>query len=78
MVHVNGDDTDDNHKGGYDVRAMSRRRPKEENEQPLFLRKAYSMIETCPPHLGITIFYLDSKFFLTFIHFDNLIISFGI
>lgn len=37
---------------GYDVRAQPRRRPKEENEQPLFLKKAFSMIDTCPPDLG--------------------------
>jgi HSF-type DNA-binding len=29
-----------------------RRRVKDESEQPLFLRKAYNMIEKCPPHLG--------------------------
>lgn len=53
MVHVKGDNDGNDHKGGgYDVRAMSRRRPKEESEQPLFLRKAYTMIETCPSHLG--------------------------
>lgn len=36
----------------YDMRAQPRRRPKEENEQPLFLKKAFSMIDTCPSHLG--------------------------
>jgi hypothetical protein len=40
---------------GYDMRAQPRRRPKEENEQPLFLKKAFSMIETCPPELGTSI-----------------------
>jgi hypothetical protein len=69
MVHVHGDEKDDN-KGGYDVRAMSRRRPKEENEQPLFLRKAYTMIETCPSHLGINFLHLNfiPFIFLSFIH----------
>jgi hypothetical protein len=36
----------------YDMRAQPRRRPKEENEQPLFLKKAFTMIDKCPPHLG--------------------------
>lgn len=37
---------------GYDMRAQPRRRAKEENEQPLFLKKAFNMIDTCPDHLG--------------------------
>lgn len=37
---------------GYDMRAQPRRRLKEENEQPLFLKKAFNMIESCPPDLG--------------------------
>ena len=37
---------------GYDMRAQPRRRAKEENEQPLLLKKAFNMIDTCPDHLG--------------------------
>ena len=37
---------------GYDMRAQPRRRAKEENEQPLFLKKAFNMIDSCPDHLG--------------------------
>ena len=35
-----------------DVRAVARRRPKDENDQPLFLKKAYGMIENCPKEIG--------------------------
>lgn len=38
----------------YDVRAPPRRRAKgdEADEQPVFLRKAYNMISSCPPEIG--------------------------
>lgn len=38
----------------YDLRAPPRRRQKgnSEDEQPVFLRKAFSMITTCPPEIG--------------------------
>lgn len=38
----------------YDVRAPPRRRAKgdEADEQPVFLRKAYNMITSCPPEIG--------------------------
>ena len=44
---------------GYDMRAQPRRRLKEENEQPLFLKKAFNMIDSCPPDLGTWIKYQD-------------------
>lgn len=40
--------------GKYDVRAPPRRRAKkdEQEDQPIFLRKAYAMISTCPNDIG--------------------------
>ena len=35
----------------YEMRAPPRRR-KDTDEQPLFLRKAYTMVTNCPPDLG--------------------------
>lgn len=41
----------------FEMRAPPRRRAKGEDleEQPVFLRKAYAMISSCPPEIG-TIF----------------------
>jgi hypothetical protein len=37
-----------------DIRAPPRRRVKRDDidEQPVFLRKAYNMISSCPPEIG--------------------------
>jgi hypothetical protein len=47
-----------NQASKYEARAPPRRRMKkdETEDQPIFLRKAYTMITTCPPEIG--------KFFL--------------
>jgi len=40
----------------YDMRAPPRRRIKNEDaadDQPVFLRKAFAMITSCPPDIGI-------------------------
>ena len=36
----------------YDMRAAPRRRKESTDEQPLFLRKAFAMISSCPPEIG--------------------------
>ena len=38
----------------YEVRALPRKRKEieEDDQQPLFLRKVFSMISTCPPEIG--------------------------
>jgi hypothetical protein len=43
-----------NHNQKYVMRAPPRRRTKgeEPEDQPLFLRKAFSMITSCPPEIG--------------------------
>lgn len=39
------------HQPKYEMRAPPRRR-KDSDEQPLFLRKAYTMVTNCPAELG--------------------------
>jgi hypothetical protein len=43
-----------NQASKYEARAPPRRRMKkdETEDQPIFLRKAYTMITTCPPEIG--------------------------
>jgi hypothetical protein len=36
----------------YEMRSAPRKRVKDADEQPLFLRKAYAMISSCPPEIG--------------------------
>lgn len=56
----------------YDVRAPPRRRQKgsELDEQPVFLRKAFAMITSCPAEIGTcTFFFAIHVMFILIVHF---------
>jgi hypothetical protein len=57
-------------KQAHDIRAPPRRRAKkdEQEDQPIFLRKAYAMVSSCPYEIG-------KRFFFKF-NFLHLILHF--
>lgn len=54
----------------YEMRAPPRRR-KDTNDKPIFLRKAFSMIDECPDDIGLKIYFLVS------LNYFNVILTLG-
>lgn len=60
-------DRDASDYSNFEFRALPRRRPQTDNSKPLFLQKAYLMIENCPSEVG-TSFFWELLEFLAFKH----------
>ena len=51
------------------MRAPPRRRVKGEDpdDQPVFLRKAFTMMSTCPPEIGMLFHYFPNSVFIIYL-----------